>query len=364
MKELEFIELIKTPRIRDFLIENNVYLDEKEFIENILKNKQKIPKIYAAHQVSVDYKWSNVAKFVDLINLKKKYSIAADIILSDIDQPCNKTIDGTVGVHWPFRLNNQGVNLVSKKNRNAEIRFINIREVDFQNFILSLKQSTKSTDSFEQKIEDLKKIYELSAGNLASFNYMLSKKIINHYLKNEMTYLLAHEMILKKKKIMQIIANKYIEYNVKFNMEINTINQLIPHLGLRTRRENELPFFMTCSNDYYRNRLCHRTIENKIYGIATCKICDREIMINFDNLSEADVNYLSPDISSLIYTSDEYDGYVGGISSAIYIIILNNISRQLLNTPVKPTLIPPSLFNKCAEFREHDSLFYNFIYNK
>ena len=85
-----------------------------------------------------------------------------------------------------------------------------------------------------------------------------------------------------------------------------------------------------------------------------------------NDLSVAEItrtNRWSPDVCFPIFVNDLVSGYVAGKSSAIYLLVLNQVLRQILHKTPVPILVPNGLGLKETKANQFDSLIYRYLAN-
>jgi hypothetical protein len=75
----------------------------------------------------------------------------------------------------------------------------------------------------------------------------------------------------------------------------------------------------------------------------------------------AETDRWSPDVCFPIFFNDLVSGFVAGKSSAIYLIVLNDVLRQVLDKTPVPILVPKSLGANGSEPPQIDSLIYRYF---
>jgi hypothetical protein len=83
-----------------------------------------------------------------------------------------------------------------------------------------------------------------------------------------------------------------------------------------------------------------------------------------DTLSIAEIaqtNRWSPDVCFPVFFNDLVSGFVAGKSSAIYLMILNEVLNKVLDKNPVPILVPESLRLNGNESDQIDSLIYRYF---
>ncbi len=149
----------------------------------------------------------------------------------------------------------------------------------------------------------------------------------------------------------------------------NEARQSLAHAGIdpqvRALEEDYLPLFYSCEADDRRLRLHHYTEGNDHFATSACK-CGKvyQFYLGKDTLSMREIAQTerwSPDVCFPIFFNDLVSGYVAGKSSAIYLIILNEVLRSVLGKRPVPILVPESLRQNGSNDPPIDSLIYRYF---
>jgi hypothetical protein len=129
--------------------------------------------------------------------------------------------------------------------------------------------------------------------------------------------------------------------------------------------EYYLPLFYSCEADATRLRLYHQVERGDHFAATDCK-CGRSYRFYLGNgrLSVAEVaqsRRWSLDVCFPILLNDFVSGYVAGKSSTLYLIVLNQVLRQVLAKQPVPILVPESLGHAAPPPHGADSLLYRYF---
>jgi hypothetical protein len=117
--------------------------------------------------------------------------------------------------------------------------------------------------------------------------------------------------------------------------------------------------------DDTRLRLYHYVDGNDHFAVGACKCGqDYRFYLGSSTLSIAEIaetDRWSPDVCFPIFFNDLVSGFVAGKSSAIYLIVLNEVLRQVLDRTPVPILVPKSLGANGSEAPQIDSLIYRYF---
>jgi hypothetical protein len=136
---------------------------------------------------------------------------------------------------------------------------------------------------------------------------------------------------------------------------------------VRPLPEHYLPLFFSCEVDDTRLRLHHHVDGEDHFAVTGCK-CGREYRFHLGRgeLSVAEITQTgrwSPDVCFPIFVNDLVSGYVAGKSSAIYLMVMNQVLRHTLNKEPVPIMVPNGLAMKESNGIQYDSLIYRYLAN-
>ena len=148
-----------------------------------------------------------------------------------------------------------------------------------------------------------------------------------------------------------------------FNEAIENLSQRNINPQIKPLAENYLPLFFSCEVDNRRLRLFHHIENNDHYAVSRCK-CGQEykFYLGQKSLSIAEIaqtNRWSLDVCFPIFFNDLVSGYVAGKSSALYLIVMNSVLRQVLGKTAVPILAPVNL--ELQDNIQFDSLIFRYL---
>jgi hypothetical protein len=134
---------------------------------------------------------------------------------------------------------------------------------------------------------------------------------------------------------------------------------------VRSLDEDYLPIFFSCEADDRRIRLRHAIDGNEHFAVGLCR-CGQEYQFHLgkETISIAEIaqtDRWSPDVCFPIFFNDLVSGFVAGKSSAIYLMILDEVLWKVLGKKPVPILVPESLRINDSEATQVDSLIYRYI---
>ncbi len=150
-----------------------------------------------------------------------------------------------------------------------------------------------------------------------------------------------------------------------FNETIDSLVEKGINPQVKPRKEDYLPLFYSCDQDDQRFRLHHIIEGYEHFAIGACssqhihKFYLGEDALSIDSLVQT--GRWSPDVFLPGFFNDMVSGFVAGRSSAIYLIVLNAVLRQVLGKSPVPVLVPEGLSEPNNSPDQIDSLIYSYF---
>jgi hypothetical protein len=233
-----------------------------------------------------------------------------------------------------------------------------------------LRQSEESRKGAKERYQHLRVIFaDEKPGTLSEFNLRLTDFLLTNvfgYVPHSvmLSDLLDSRVILAE---VDLFMNRIEDIVKVFNEAIQSLVQAGVEPQVRPLAEHYLPLFISCEVDDKRLRLYHHIDGDDHFAVTVCK-CGQEYRFHLGrstlSISEiAQTGRWSPDVCFPIFFNDLVSGYVGGKSSAIYLMVMNNVLRKVLDKTPVPILIPKSFELKENQPIEFDSLIYRYLAN-
>lgn len=132
-----------------------------------------------------------------------------------------------------------------------------------------------------------------------------------------------------------------------FNAAIDVLLTMGVDPHVRPLADDYLPLFWSCPRCGVRRRLAHERAGTDHYAAVVCR-CGAEYRFHLGSgtlsLGELEASdRWSPDVSVPVHLNHLASGIVGGRSSALYGMVLNEVMERALGMRPIPILIPPGL---------------------
>jgi len=375
------IDLIKAPEGRQFLESNGVLVAQEAY-----KAKLKPPVnsamtsalgldvnkmlICSGQQLYVDYRQSVLSKISALQDLEKDTDLSVFFLWVDTDRSGSDSL--MTKFAWPTSSKKGAIGIAPSKTQDIELRFVELDPMQLRRAIdklgTHLRQSEVNRNGAKLRYQQLRtRFVDEESGTLSHFNHQ-----ITNILLNDQFGFSPHSVVAS-----EIIKNEFVKREI--NLLLNNINDVIKVCNetidlllekeidpqLRHRREDYLPLFYSCDRDDQRFRLHHIIEGDAHFAIGACgsrhihKFYLGSDTLSIDSLAQTE--RWSPDVFLPGLLNDMVSGFVAGRSSALYLIVLNAVLRQVLGKSPVPVLVPESLAVENNTPEQIDSLLYSYF---
>jgi hypothetical protein len=326
--------------------------------------------VCSGQQVYVDYQASVLSKIQVLRELEADPAIFPFFLWVDTDRSGS---DGLITKFaWPPPSKKGATTIMPPGARDVESRFAALDTTQLSSAIdkleTHLRQSGQKRPDAKDKYLHLRTFFtDPNGATLSQFNLRLSEFLLAQVLDFTPRSLLLSELLDAPAVWEQVDAalNDLPGLVRVFNeaREVLADRDIDPQVG--PLYEHYLPLFYSCDRDATRLRLYHQVERGDHFAAAGCK-CGRSYRFYLGNghLSVAELAHSqrwSLDVCFPILFNDFVSGYVAGKSSALYLIVLNQVLRQVLGKRPVPILVPESLGHSAPHLNGADSLLYRYF---
>jgi len=374
-------DLIKVPEGQQFLESNGVLVSQEAF-----KAKLKPPAnsalasalgvddnkklICSGQQLYIDYRQSVLNKIFTLCDLDKDTDLSVFFLWVDTDRSGSDSL--MTKFAWPTNSKKGAIGIAPSKTKDIELRFVELDPMQLRRAIdklgTHLRQSGVTRNGAKLRYKEMRAWFvDEELGTLSHFNHQITNLILNDQFGFSQYSVIASE-IIKNESVTHEINLLLNNLNDVIKVCNETINLLVKkgiNPQLRPRREDYLPLFYSCDKDDQRFRLHHIIEGDAHFAIGACgsrhvhKFYLGSDTLSIDSLAETD--RWSPDVFLPGLLNDMVSGFVAGRSSALYLIVLNAVLRQVLGKAPVPVLVPESLAEENNPPDQIDSLLYSYF---
>ncbi|MFC1878296.1 hypothetical protein ACFLZW_00135 [Chloroflexota bacterium] len=326
--------------------------------------------VCSGQQIYVDYRQSVLSKIEVLRGMERDEDLYPFFLWVDTDRSGSDNL--VTKFAWPGPSKKGYVTILPPGTREVEARFARIDPAQLSSAIGRLE--THLRQSGEKKPEAKDKFLELRtfflnghAGTLSAFNLELTDFLLNQVLEYTPRAVVLSDLLDNKFLLdeVNIFVNRVEDVVKVFNRARESLAQKGIDPQVRPLKEGYLPLFYSCNVDDTRLRLYNYVDGKDHFAVGRCK-CGQEYRFHLgtDVLSIAEIaetGRWSPDVCFPIFFNDSVSGYVAGKSSAIYLMILNEVLREVLDKRPVPILVPESLGANGKDPDRIDSLIYRYF---
>ncbi len=363
-----------------FLESKGVFVDPQDF-----KDQLKMPAkpnladdigaanaklVCSGQQIYVDYRHSVLSKIVTLQTMEQDEDLFPFFLWVDTDRSGSDNL--ITKFAWPNSSKKGPISILPPGTRDIESRFVTLdtgrllRAID--KLETHLRQSGQKRKGAKQKYQQLRAIFaDENPGTLSEFNLRLT----DFLLTNVFEYI-PHSAVLSDLLDIPVLLDEVDSFINGIDGVVQVFNEAVQALAqkgidpqVNLLPGNYLPLFFSCGVDDKRLRLYHHIDGNDHFAVSACK-CGQEYRFHLGHraLSIAEIaqtDRWSPDVCFPIFFNDLVSGFVAGKSSAIYLMVMNEVLRKVLDKTPVPILVPQSLRDVESDQIQVDSLIYRYF---
>ena len=373
-------DLLNSSEGLSFLESKGIFIDQKQFkdqlqaptrsdlVDHFGVGGRKL--ICSGQQVYVDYHQSVVSKIEILREMEWDEDLFPFFLWVDTDRSGSDNLIAKFA--WPSGSKKGAITILPPGTKEVEARFARIDASQLSSAIDRLETHLRGS---KEKVEGAKNKYlqlrtffvDGHAETLSAFNLQLTDFLLTQVLGYTPRSILLSDQ-LSRTYILDAV-NLFLERVNDIVKVFNEARESLAREGVdpqvRSLDEDYLPLFYSCEADDRRLRLRHYIDGNDHFAVSTCKCGqDYKFYLGKDKLSIAEIaqtDRWSPDVCFPIFYNNLVSGFVAGKSSALYLIILNEVLREVLSGRPIPILVPESLRRDGYEATQIDSLLYRYF---
>jgi hypothetical protein len=373
-------DLMRSPRGQEWLVSKGVFTSQQKFTEGLKSparsdlavtlgvNGRKL--ICSGQQLYIDYHRSVLSKILTLREFKDDPDLFSFFLWVDTDRSGSDNL--ITKFAWPLDSKKGPIRIIPSGMKDIESRFVQLDPVQLRSAIdklgTHLRQSNVVRKSAKSKYMGLRTFFEReSVGILSDFNYQVTYFLLDKHLGYSPEAVILSDVINRGLITAEVnlLINHLDEVIKVFNASVRSMQALGIDPQVEIRDQDYLPLFYSCNADNQRLRLKHVAQAGGHFATCTCK-CGQSYRFNLgqNTLSIAEIaetQRWSPDVLMPAFFNDYVSGYVAGKSSALYLLIINDILQQVLGKTPVPILVPESLGTSNPEPDQVDSLLYDYF---
>ena len=326
--------------------------------------------ICSGQQLYIDYHRSVISKIRTLQEFEVEPDLFPFFLWMDTDRSGSDNLITKFG--WPEDSKKGPIRITPSGVKDIELRFVQLDAAQLRSAISKLethlRQSNVIRKSAKLKYQELRAFFDDErVGLLSDFNYQVTHFLLKKQLGYSPNAVILSEAINRGliTEEVNLVINQLDEVIKVFNASIRSMQEMDIDPQVEIRHQDYLPLFYSCSTDNIRLRLQHVVETGDHFATCTCR-CGRtyRFMLGQNTLSISEIastQRWSPDVLMPAFFNDYVSGYVAGKSSALYLMIINDVLRQVLGKAPVPILVPESLGNLIPDPNQVDSLLYDYL---
>jgi hypothetical protein len=374
-------DLMSSPQGQEWLASKGVFTSRQQFKESL-----KVPAqpdlaitlgmdgkklICSGQQLYIDYHQSVLSKILTLREFKDDPDLFPFFLWVDTDRSGSDNL--ITKFAWPVDSKKGPIRITPSGMKDIESRFVQLDPVQLRSAIdklaTHLLQSNVIRKSAKSKYQELRKFFDReSAGTLSDFNYQLTYFLLDKHLGYSPDAVILSNTINRGliTEEVNLVLNHLDELIKVFNASVQSMQELGIDPQVEIRDQDYLPLFYSCDVDNQRLRLNHVVESGSHFATGTCR-CGQVYRFHLGqqgalSIAEiAETKRWSPDVLMPAFFNDYVSGYVGGKSSTLYLLIINDILQQVLGKNPVPILVPESLGRPDPAPDQVDSLLYDYL---
>jgi hypothetical protein len=377
-------DLMSSPQGQQWLASKGVFTSQQQFMESLKApaqsdlaamlgvNSKKL--ICSGQQLYIDYHQSVLSKILTLREFKDNPDLFPFFLWVDTDRSGSDNLISKFA--WPVDSKKGPIRITPSGVKDIESRFVQLDPVQLRGAIdklgTHLRKSNVIRKSAKAKYQELRTFFDReSAGLLSDFNYQVTYFLLNKHLGYSPNAVILSDAINRRLVIEEVnlVINHLDEVIKVFNASVQSMQELGIDPQVEIRDQDYLPLFFSCTIDNQRLRLKHVLENSDHFATCICNKCGETYRFNLgqNTLSIAEIaetGRWSPDVLMPAFFNDYVSGYVAGKSSALYLLIINDVLRQILGKTTVPILVPESLGKLNSAPDQVDSLLYDYLNNE
>ncbi len=325
--------------------------------------------VCSGQQIYVDYRQSVLRKIEILHETAVDETLFPFFLWVDTDRAGSDNLISKFA--WPPPSKKGPITILPPNCKDVEMRFAPLDETILLSAIdklgTYLRQSGKHIEGAKERYQALRMIFANNeCAVLSEFNLHLTDFLLHAVFGYTPPAMMLSTVLEQDVFVAEVdlFVNHIGEVVTVFNNAVQNLRQQNINPQLKPLADNYLPLFYSCDADNKRLRLFHHIENDDHYAVSRCK-CGQEYKFYLgqnNDLSIADLarsKRWSPDVCFPIFLNDFVSGFVAGKSSALYLIVINAVLRQVLGKTAVPILAPIHL--ELPDNIQFDSLIFRYL---
>lgn len=320
--------------------------------------------VYAAHQLMTDYGASVMAKLRATRQVDEQAGIGSVLVWLDMDRTgADRNSAGTM-IRGPGGA--LQIRLASRRHDDKELRFVPLERARLEETVRRIGGWARQHGAVGERLSRFVDVVR-DTRTLAEANLMLTSFLLHEHLGIGIPSVLVSDIAdsgLLTETIDEVVQAADDVVTV-FNAAVDSlvagdVNPQVHHL-----RPDYLPLHYSCPRDDRRCTLSRRRVGPDTFAVTRCA-CGASYRFHLGSRSlsireVAATGRWSADVTLPLYLNDLSSGVVGGRSSALYGIVLNQVLEKVLARRPIPMFLPPDLSTILAEGAQSETLLQRYV---
>ena len=373
-------DLMRSAQGQEWLAAKGVFTSNQKFRESLKPPAQSglavmlgvdgRKLICSGQQLYIDYHQSVLSKILTLREYKDDPDLFPFFLWVDTDRSGSDNL--ITKFAWPVDSKKGPIRITPSGMKDIESRFVELDPVQLRSAIdklaTHLLQSHVSRKSAKTKYQELRAFFDReSAGTLSDFNHQVTNFLLDKHLGYHPDSVILSDAINRGivNEEVNLVLNHLDALIKVFNASVQSMQELGIDPQVEIRDDDYLPLFYSCNVDNLRLRLKHVVESGDHFATGICR-CGKVYRFHLgqSTLSIAEIaetQRWSPDVLMPAFFNDYVSGYVAGKSSALYLLVINEMLQQVLGKTPVPILVPESLAKSDPAPDQVDSLLYDYL---
>lgn len=317
------------------------------------------PLVYVGQQVTADMALPTAAKFGAARELAGQFDVTPAVLWHDMDSARSERYGARFVL--PRTTKSHGVWLVPRRrveSADVEPRFLSIDRAVLETAFAELSAWTVDSSAVESDAAGAR-VARLAAAALADGPTTLAQveRAIVSFLLAEEVGLEAPSVFASEMISAGLLVDEIQEYLLRLDDVVCVFNEAVAELvardidpQVRELEADYLPLRFSCPDDDMRLRLTREQRRGGVFAVADCR-CGKTFAfpLGMDGASLDDLAATarwSIDVSMPVHHNALASGWIAGRSTALYVLVLNEVIRRVFDREPLPVLVPTELVNQ------------------
>jgi hypothetical protein len=304
--------------------------------------------ICSGQQIYVDYRQSVLSKLKVLRDLSQDARLFPFFVWVDTDRAGSDNL--MTKFAWPASGKKGPISIMPAGGHEIESRFAAVDPAELSRAMdrleTHLRQSGERRAGAKDRYQELRALFTEDGHGLALSEFNLR---VTHFLLGRVLDFVPPALVLSRVLDGGLLAGEIERFLARRADVVRVFNEKRASLleqgidpQVRPLDEDYLPLFYSCEADGTRLRLHFKAEGGGDWAVAGCR-CGRVYRFDLGSERLFHTRRWSLDVCFPLFLNEMVSGLVGGKSSAIYLMVTNDVLRKVLGRQPVPILVPQGL---------------------